>query len=252
MMFNEYGNKDAPLLLFLHGGGVGGWMWDKQLDYFSGYHCIVPTLQGHGARSDDAAFSIRGNALELLDLIKEKGTGKDVHIIGFSIGAQICLEMLHLAPTLITTAVINSATVIPMKFANGLIAPMIKMTFPLIKNKSFAKAQAKQLYMDGEYFPKYYEDSLKMKSATLIQMLKENMSYTLPDNLSDSTARVLVTVGEREKGLLKKSTKQIVDCHDNWEGIVIPGMGHGFPVANPQLFNQVVEKWITKREIHKL
>ncbi len=106
--------------------------------------------------------------LEIIELIKQKGNEKDIHIIGFSIGAQICLDMLSLAPHLIKSAVINSAAVLPMKFAIPLIAPTIKLTFPLIKNKSFAKAQAKQLYMDGEYFDNYYEDSLKMKQSTLI------------------------------------------------------------------------------------
>ena len=246
MIYEEYGDKHAPLLVFIHGGGVGGWMWDKLIEYFSKYHCIVTTLQGHGDRSDENTFSIRENAIELIDLIKEKGTGKYIHIVGFSIGAQICLEMIHLAPTLITTAVINSATVIPMKFVNALIAPTIKMTFPLIKNKSFAKLQSKQLYMDGEYFPRYYEESLKMKAATLVEILKENMSYSLPDNLSESTTRILVIVGGKEKGLLLKSAKKIVDCHKKTEMQIIPNIGHGFPIADPQLFNGIVEEMIKR------
>ncbi|MEZ7171169.1 alpha/beta fold hydrolase [Sporosarcina sp. OR05] len=252
MHFEEYGNENAPLLLFLHGGGVGGWMWDKQIDDFSHYHCIVPTLQGHGVRRNEEEFSIRGNAEEMIDLIKEKGAGKDIHIIGFSIGAQICLEMIDLAPTLITSAVINSATVIPMKYVLPLIAPTILLTFPLVKSRSFAKVQAKQLYMDGEYFEKYYEDSVKLKPSTLIQMLKENMSYALPENRSNSTVRILVTVGERETRILKKSVKQIVEHYVNCKELFIPNMGHGFPVAQPQLFNEVVEKWITKGNVHKL
>lgn len=246
MIYEEYGDKHAPLLVFVHGGGVGGWMWDKQINYFSEYHCIVPTLQGHGDRSDEDTFSIRGNATELIGLIKEKGTGKDIHIVGFSIGAQICLEMIHLAPTLITTAVINSATVFPMKFVNALIAPTIKMTFPFIKNKTFARVQAKQLFMDGEYFDRYYEDSVKMKAATLIEILKENMSYSLPDNLSESTTRILVTVGDKEKGLLLKSAGQIEEKYANCEMLIIPNMGHGFPIANPQLFNETVKEMIKR------
>ncbi|MBD7985997.1 alpha/beta hydrolase [Sporosarcina sp. Sa2YVA2] len=248
MIYDEYGDKHAPLLVFIHGGGVGGWMWDKQISYFGEYYCIVPTLQGHGDRSDENTFSIRENAIELIDLIKEKGTGKNIHIVGFSIGAQICLEMIHLAPALITTAVVNSATVIPMKFVSALIAPTIKMTFPLIKNKSFAKLQAKQLYMDGEYFERYYEDSLKMKAATLVEILKENMSYSLPDNLAESATRILVTVGDKEKGLLLKSAKKIVDCHKKTEMHIIPNMGHGLPIADPRLFNEIVEKWIMEDE----
>ena len=44
-------------------------------------------------RSDETTFSIRGNALEIIELIEQKKDEKDVHIIGFSIGAQICLDI---------------------------------------------------------------------------------------------------------------------------------------------------------------
>ena len=248
--YMEYGNKEGPLLVFIHGGGVGGWMWDKQIAYFKEYHCLVPTLQGHGDRSDETTFSIRGNAIEIMDLIEQKKDEKDVHIIGFSIGAQICLDMLSLAPNLIKSAVINSAAVLPMKFAIPLIAPTIKLTFPLIKNKSFAKAQAKQLYMDGEYFDTYYKDSLKMKQSTLIEILKENMSFSLPTNFSECTTEVLVTAGEKEKGIMKKSVKRIVESNERCQPYIIPGIGHGFPVGQPVLFNRVVETWIEQQKIH--
>lgn len=249
--YKEYGNKEGPLLVFIHGGGVGGWMWDKQIAYFSEYHCLVPTLQGHGDRSDETSFSIRENALEIIQLIEQKKKEKDIHIIGFSIGAQICLEVLSIAPVLIKSAMINSAVVTPMKYVIPFIAPTIKMTILLIKNKTFAKAQAKQLYMDGEYFKKYYEGSLKLNTTTLINVLKENMAFSLPDDFSKNTARVLVTAGEKETGLVKKSVRKIVEENEHCEHFIVPTIGHGFPVAEPDVFNRVLEDWITHQQVHK-
>ncbi|WNS44880.1 alpha/beta hydrolase [Paenibacillus sp. MMS20-IR301] len=56
----EYGDSNAGImLLFLHGGGVSGWMWEKQVQYFSSSYCVVPDLPGHG-RSDGADFTIQG------------------------------------------------------------------------------------------------------------------------------------------------------------------------------------------------
>ena len=29
--YKEYGDKNASLMVFLHGGGVSSWMWDEQI-----------------------------------------------------------------------------------------------------------------------------------------------------------------------------------------------------------------------------
>ncbi len=244
--YKEYGNKEGPLLLFLHGGGAGGWMWDKQVDYFTNYHCLIPTLQGHGERSAESTFSIKGNAQEMIELLEGKKKGREINIIGFSIGAQITLEILSLAPTLIHSAVINSALIMPIKVAKPLIAPSIKLTSPLIKNRTFSKIQAKQLYIDDRTFEKYYEDSLKMSVSTLIEVLQENMAYELPKSFSKTTARILVTVGEKEKAVMRKSAIKIAKSHSTSSCIVIPKVGHGFSLAQPEQFNELVEKWLNE------
>lgn len=51
LYYQEYGDKNASLIVFLHGGGVSNWMWDKQIQYFSHYHCVAIDLPEQG-RSD--------------------------------------------------------------------------------------------------------------------------------------------------------------------------------------------------------
>lgn len=164
--------------------------------------------------------------------------------MGFSIGAQITLEILNLAPNLVNRALINSALVIPMKITNLFIAPSIRLTAPLIKNRAFSKIQAKQLYIDDLYFERYYQDSIKMKSSTLIAMLRENLSYRLPGTQIKTTTRVLVTVGEKERGVMRKSALKIAEYYSTSSLVVIPRVGHGFSFAQPEGFNQLVDDWL--------
>lgn len=249
--FTEFGDKSKPLMIFLHGGGVGNWMWDKQIQYFTHYHCVVPILPEHGIKNDEVKFSIKHSAEELIKLIEEKAEGKKVIVIGFSLGSQVIIQMLSMKPNLVDIAIINSASVRPMPISKKLIKPMISLAFPLIKYRWFSKLQAKTLYIGEDYFEKYYEESCQIKRDTLVRVLEENMSFELPKEFKNATGRILVTVGEKEKSIMKKSAKDIVEENSNCTGVVVPKIGHGAPLAIPDFFNRMVEVWITEGKLPK-
>ncbi|RDU36976.1 alpha/beta hydrolase [Neobacillus piezotolerans] len=249
LSYQEYGDKNAPLMVFLHGGGVSSWMWEKQIQYFSNYHCITIDLPEQGESKNTENFSIRLSAEKVNDLIEKIADGKKVIVIGFSLGAQVAIQMLSINPNLIHYAIINSALVRHNSFFKKMIGPSIKLFFPLVKNKSFSKLQAKTLYIDDEYFETYYKESSQMKSDTLIRILEENMSFEIPNGFNKATGKILVTVGEKEKSVMKKSASDIVSSNSNCTGIMISNVGHGISFVNPDFFNQMVEKWIQEGSI---
>ncbi|MEK4080013.1 alpha/beta fold hydrolase [Solibacillus sp. FSL K6-1126] len=171
LSYREYGDKNAPLMVFLHGGGVSSWMWDKQIQYFSNYHCITIDLPEQGASRNTENFSIQLSAEKVNRLIEKIADGKKIIVIGFSLGAQVTIQMLSNNSNLINFAIVNSALARPNSFIRKMIKPSIKLFFPLVKNKTFSKLQA--------------------------------------------------------------ST-----------GIIIPNVGHGISLKNPNFFNQMIENWI--------
>lgn len=40
LQYKEFGDSSSPLMVFIHGGGVSGWMWDKQIKHFTNFHCL--------------------------------------------------------------------------------------------------------------------------------------------------------------------------------------------------------------------
>lgn len=244
LYYQEYGDKNASLMVFLHGGGVSSWMWDNQIHYFTNYHCVTIDLPEQGKSKQMDHFSIRESAEKIIELIEKIANGKKVIVIGFSLGAQVAIQMLSMNADLISNAVINSALVRPNAFFEKLIRPSIKLTYPLIGNRYFSKLQSKTLYVGEEYFETYYKESSQMRSDTLIRILKENMSFKIPNDFNKARGKILVTVGEKEKALMKKSTRDIVSSNSNCVGIIIPNVGHGISLLNPNFFNQMIENWL--------
>src|SRR5699024_10406987 len=127
----------------------------------------------------------------------------------------------------------------------------IRLSYPLVKNRYFSKLQAKTLYIADEYFERYFQESSQMKGETLIRILNENMSFSIPDSFNQAKANIIVTVGEKEKAVMQQSAIGLVNSNPNCTGVKITGIGHGIPLANPELFHQIIENWMQGREMPK-
>lgn len=247
--YREHSNRIAPLLMmFIHGGGVSGWMWEQQIRYFSHYHCIVPDLPEHG-QSHSEIFSIESSAEQLLRLLNEKADGRKVAVIGFSLGSQVLLQMLSVKPDVIDFAIINSALVRPWPHAKSWIGPTIRLAHPLIQFRWFSRLQANTLYINDDRFETYYQESRRMSAETLVRVLHENMSFTIPEGFAQAAGKLLITVGEKEKAVMKQSAKDLLNANPNCTGVLFAQTGHGAPLVQSGLFNEMVERWIHGQEL---
>ncbi|KYG26105.1 alpha/beta fold hydrolase [Alkalihalobacillus trypoxylicola] len=244
MYYKEYGEEHSALMVFVHGGGVSGWMWDKQIEHFcSKFHCLVPDLPEHGRSKKGLQFTINDVADEINKLIEEKGKGKRVIVIGFSLGAQVLIAMLSKKPHLIDFAMVNSALVKQIPFANALIKSMM-FAFPLVRFRAFSNIQAKSMYIDKDYQVTYFQESGQMNKDAFVRIMNENMSFKIPSSFESSTSKILVTVGEKERKIMRDSMNEIMESNPNCKGRIFTKMGHGVSLANPKLFNTTIEEWI--------
>ncbi len=244
LYIRETGEQHPSVLLFIHGGGVSGWMWEEHVAYFHNYHCIVPDLPGHGMSEAKECFSIKKCAEELIDYLKTNVPNKEIIVVGFSIGAQIALEMLAKEPTMIDYAMINSATVKPMPLIKKMVKPTALLSYPLIKNKKFSKLQARSLFIPEDKYEQYYKESLNISKTILLSMLEENMSYELPECFKSNQSKLLVTAGNKERTVMKDSVFELMSRHNNCKALILPSIGHGLPLAEPLLFCKLLEDFL--------
>jgi pimeloyl-ACP methyl ester carboxylesterase len=206
MIFKEFGNKNKPVIILLHGGGLSWWSLKPQIEALQeDYFIVAPIIDGHGDDWNNTFISIRKSAERVIDYIKDNCNGRVFAICGLSIGAQILVEILSKESDTTENAVIESALVYPMKMATKLTVPLYTLCYGLIKKRWYAKLQSKTLNVPEELFDYYYKDSSRMTKESLINITKSNGDYSIPPSLCNTKAKTLILVGGKELSVMKKS-----------------------------------------------
>ncbi|AWI04590.1 alpha/beta fold hydrolase [Clostridium drakei] len=228
MIFKEFGNKNKPVIIFLHGGGLSWWSLKSQIEVLKkDYFVVTPIIDGHGDDWNNTFISIRKSAELVIDYIEDNCNGKVFAICGFSIGAQIVVEIISKECDITENAVIESALVYPIKMITKLTIPMYNLCYGLIKKRWYAKLQAKVLNVPEELFEDYYKDSSRMTKESLINITKSNGEYSMPQTLWNTKAKTLILVGEKELQVMKNSAKLLHDTIKYSSLKVIEKSGHG-------------------------
>lgn len=227
MIVKEYGKDNQEIVILLHGGGLSWWNYQEVAEKLKDkYRVIIPILDGH-AGSDRNFTTIEDNAREIYLHIQENYGGKVFAIGGLSLGGQILIELLNIAPNICKKAIIESALVKPMKFTNKMISYSVNMSYGLISKRWFAKLQFKQLHMKSDLFEVYYEDTCKISKKSIIAFLKSNSSYKIKNTVREATANVTVVVGGKEQRIMKESAQIIHDYIPKSKLLVNEGYHHG-------------------------
>jgi pimeloyl-ACP methyl ester carboxylesterase len=99
----SHGDRDAPLLLLVHGGRDHGRSWDDVAACFADrWHVVAPDLRGHGrsAWSDGGAYAMEDFVYDLDRLCATLGVSaaRPATIVGHSLGGNIATRWTALYP----------------------------------------------------------------------------------------------------------------------------------------------------------
>ena len=258
MKFHEFGNKNLPPILLIHGGGSSWWNFLRQARLLSHkYHVILPTLNGHGEEYQLDYVSTEDSALELLEYIKENCGGKLFAVGGVSLGGQIAMELLSLDSDIAEKAIIDGSLCIPQPR----LARFFILLISLFGKLMFSKLSCKlQLSIMNKCYPKLaYPDELKnyfmvdmprTPIKTLVTIYKTYMGhYKLNSRISKSKAQVLYIHGEKELNCVKESAKLFQQLHPNTILYEAKGYNHGYLSAYlPQEWVELVVPFLENND----
>lgn len=241
----EYGKENREVMIFLHGGGLSWWNYKTEAELLSdAYHVVLPILDGHG-ESDDDFSSIEKNAERIIAYIDEECNGSVKVLGGLSLGAQIVLEILSQRHDICEYAIIESALVEGLPLSDKMISSSVSLSYPLIRQKWFAKLQAAYLHIRKDMFDDYYRDTCLISKNNMISFLKANMAYRLKPDLSNNQARIRIITGEKEDRQITDSARLIHEALPQSTLEVKPGLHHGeYALNKPELYVKEVEEMI--------
>ena len=235
------GPPDAPALVFLHGIGTSGWMWWRQVPAFPGHRRLTVDLPGHGASRDIPWTSLTDTADRVAALIR--ATGDRAHVVGLSLGGHVALALLEHHPDVVDRAVVSGVTVEPWP-RRRLLGPQVWLTTRQLRSRRLVEAKARSLGLPPEIRTAFAEAVRAMSPATYRRIVEEVSAWRLPRFLGTPRTPTLVVAGGREAAMIRRSVQAVPAAMPVAAGRIVPGVGHGWNLEAPDLFNATVRSWI--------
>jgi pimeloyl-ACP methyl ester carboxylesterase len=251
------GPAAAPSIVFLHGGGAGGWMWQPHVTQLADYHCLVPDLPEHGHSKDVKPFTMEGAAGLVADLIRTQAHGGRAHVVGLSEGAQVVVALLSSAPELVRSAIISSASLRPLP-GTGLLTPgVLAATYnssvaPFRNWDAWIRLNMK--YAAGvpdQYFVQFKQDFQSLGKDAWVHLMRANLTFRLPHGLERATTPALVVVGAKEYAAMRQSARDLAAALPNAHAYTVNlgrkaslAQEHNWALTAPGIFTAMVRAWI--------
>jgi pimeloyl-ACP methyl ester carboxylesterase len=243
----ESGPKDARCVVFVHGAGMAGWMWKKQLDSVASLRTIVVDLPDHGLDRATPFMSIESVADELAALVSERCPEGKACLVGHSLGAKVVLEMLARHPECAASAVVSSALVRPSPLVAMMNSHALnKLSLWMLGSNWLARCQAKMFkFPDPDMTEHYLADIRSMRTENLDRPVSAFASRLyLPQGLDAIQCPVLVTAGSRETRSMLDSAREIQNAIAGAKLEILDEADHTYPWSAFKAYNRLLESWL--------
>ena len=262
LYIQESGPLTAPTIVFLHGGGGAGWMWQPQVEALGDYHCLVPDLPEQGHSVNEKPFTIQGSAERIAELIRTQAHGGKAYVVGLSEGAQITVALLALAPELVERAVVSSALVRPLPGAGLMTPTLIALSYcwsvtPFKNNEWWVRLNMK--YAAGvpdKYYSQFSQTFRELTESGFTNVMIENQHFRLPQGLERVKAPTLIVVGKREYAAMRQSARDLANAIPGAQAFQVVharkmslAEEHNWNLTAPELFTQTVRAWINDQPL---
>jgi pimeloyl-ACP methyl ester carboxylesterase len=240
-------------ILFIHGLGSSALDWEEQVSFFSKqFQVITYDVRGHG-RSDIPAgpYTIPLFAQDAAMLLKALER-KEAHVVGISMGGMIAFELALEKPDLVSSLTIVNSRPDPRVTSTGEQVRLFLrvLAVRLLGMRRIAQIHSKRLFPGSKHQAlrrAFVERRAGNSKRAYLDSLRAITAWSVAEKLASITCPTLVIAGERDyRPVSEKAsfTEQIPSA----ELVVIPDSRHATPLERPELFNQTLLRFLSRKE----
>ncbi len=237
MYFDEYGSRENPTVVLLHGAGVVD-TFARQYEALAGYHFVVPHLYGSGQETAEPYTPDKAIAA-VLEIIRDLGKEK-VSLVGHSMGGQLSVALATRHEALFDRAAFLSPWVCSTEKTVRMYGKLAGIMAALMRVSSLVRIQAKYWGFtpeQTEFMAGYSRNITKEQYAAWF-----TRRIFLDDLPGYSSVRIpmLAVCGEKEIKEMKHSVEELGRRNPRCKTIILPGARHDFPLRNSEALNPIL------------
>jgi len=243
----ETGHKNNHAIIFLHGVGSSGLMWEAHMKSLQSYYCIAPDLPGHGnsrgvewSTLSQTADYIRGLILSL--------PHNRASLVGLSLGGSVTIELLGKYSSIIDHAIVDGSGVIPIKGVKA-IKLGVSLVSPFIHSGVVIKAVSAGIGIQKADMKNFSRDMKMVSPASFRRAFCQANEMTLPPAMDKVTTPTLFVAGDKEAKETIESNRKLAALLPNATCRIAPELGHGWLAQKPDLHIEMVRAWIEEGNI---
>lgn len=234
-------------IVFLHGGGLAAVSWTPHMSLLGDEGPVLAVdLPAHGAQRhrrwttmDDAADDVAG-------ALRERGLDR-VHVVGFSLGADVALRVIARHPAMVDAAVLTGISTSPVPWWERVLDVM---SWPVMAMPLTHRLLARGMRLPDDVRRAHLASTGPVRIGDYSRLSRQVLAGVSLDGVELASARVLALAGQRESAHCRRSAvmlaRRMTEAGLESEAAFVPRAGHSWPLSFPATVADIVRAWIDR------
>lgn len=252
MQFHEFGDKNNPVMILIHGALTPWQIWEKQIQCFSDrFFVIAPALDAHTEEEPSEYISAEDESEKIIEYVIDNFGSNVFLLAGLSMGGVVANKMFESKKLDIKHLVFDGAPLVPAPriMESVMINNYLSIIHGSQKRERKVLRNFARYFLPERFLPAFlkFVDTMSDESATNI--VKAACRCEI-QKAPSTDIKILFLHGTKVNEMFaKKSAKKIKRIYSEVTVKIFKGYAHGeLAIYQPDEWCGIVNKFVTGEE----